>query len=341
LRTAEQKHEPGARPALLWARFPDEASACPACASTRITVLDVIPRISDAHGRLISFVTGCRDCGLLFVNPLRSQAELDQYYGDEGPWARMVEAQRVLGKGRPKIRKPLSARARLLQALEPYVPVRAPPSGAKALDFGCGEGKFLDKLQSYGWDTYGIEPATGAAFPRHHRFESPPQDASFDLVLLHHVLEHIPEPLRLLRVLAGAMREGAILFISLPRLDTLPQHRQFKYCLDGKKHIASYSEVCLSGLLARAGFATTARLDAAELDDALTEGRPLRLRLIATRTLLPVPMPREPLAPAVQALRQYHRARGGIFAPIKHAIPVRLRGAWIDRARRRSKRSRG
>jgi len=326
---------------MIWARFADEASSCPACLSSRITVLDVIPTLRDGHGRLIAFITGCRDCGLLFTNPPRSQEELDQYYADEGPWADVMHARRERGKARPRVRKPLTARDRLLIALAPYVPVDTPPPGARVLDFGCGDGKFLDRLQNRGWETYGIEPAMSVAFSRHRRLEVPPQDASFDFVILHHVLEHVPNPLDLLRQLGGATREGGILFISLPRLDTLPQHGHLKYCLDGRKHLVSFSERCLTGLLARAGFAATARLDARDLDEALTQGEPRRLRLVATRTSAPPPPPHAPLAPAVDALRRHQRIHGGLAASLaRNALPVRLRAAVMDRARQKAKRSR-
>jgi SAM-dependent methyltransferase len=331
------------RRALLWVRFHDEAVACPACASPRIVLLDVIPRVGDTHGRLVSFVTGCRDCGVLFANPLRSQTELDRYYGDRGHWAQVFEArvqrgaQRARARDQQKNGRRLSGRDRILLALEPYVPVSRPPAGAKVLDFGCGDGKFLDKLKLLGWETYGIEPAMSTAFPNHYRLDEPPQDASVDFVLLNHVLEHVPEPLALLRRLAGAMREGGTLFISLPRLDTLPQHGQFKYCLDGRKHLAAYSETCLTGLLARAGFVHTARLDAADLDEAMTKGQPLRLRLVATRTQAPPPLPLEPLAPAVRALREYRRTPAGFLGPVERVWPVRLRAALMARARRRAR----
>jgi SAM-dependent methyltransferase len=325
----------------LWARYADEASACPACQSTRITLLDVIPTLRDARGRLVSFVTGCRDCGLLFTNPPRSQDELDAYYADEGPWAEVMHQRKLRGKARAPARKPLTARDRLLIALEPYVPVNTPRTGAKVLDFGCGDGKFLDRLQDRGWTTYGIEPAMSVAFKRHHRLEVPPQDASVDFVIVHHVLEHIPEPLSLLKELGASMREGGVLFISLPRLDTVPQAGHLKYCLDGRKHLVAFSETCLAGLLARAGCAVTARLDAKELDDALTKGEPRRLRLVATRVGNPPPLPPAPLAPAIAALRHYHRRYDPSSARVSaRVLPVRLRAALMDRTRQRTRRIR-
>jgi SAM-dependent methyltransferase len=216
--------------------------------------------------------------------------------------------------------------------------VFAPPRGARVLDFGCGPGKFLDRLQDAGWETYGIEPSTPAAFARHVRLERPPQDGSFDLVLLNHVLEHVTHPLEILRQLSQALREGGFLFVGVPAVDTLPQHRDFKYCIDGRHHLLCYSQACLRGLLARAGLAAAACLEGPELD-AVTKGQPLRLRLVATRGSAPQAALLSPLTPAMNALAQYRRARG-IADRVRSALPVRMRGALLDRAVERRARER-
>jgi len=333
-----------------WLRLAHEVSACPGCASSRITLLDVfsIPRTPER--RRVAFIGGCYACGLLFANPLPADEQLQRYYSEEGPWAGLraernsgVEAANVRRRGwkkpRPKASLPPRARS-LFNALAPYVPVYAPPPGAKVLDFGCGDGKFLNRLQDYGWETYGIEPSTHAAFPRHGQLISPPQDGTFDFVFLNHVLEHVTTPLDLLRQLAGSLREGGVLFVSVPRVDTLPQHGDLKYCLSGARHVVCFSETCLKGLLARAGFATAGRLDAKELDAAFTEGKPLRLRLVAVRTRRPGPVPDSPLAPAREALARHARARESLTARVRRLLPVRLRGALLGRAADRRVRDR-
>jgi SAM-dependent methyltransferase len=322
----------------LWARFPDEATACPACASRAIRLLDVIPTLRDRKGRMAAFVTGCEDCGLLFSNPQRPQDELDEYYAEAGGWAEQMEGRKMRGRLREKVKKPMTARDRLLIALEPHVPVNTPPPGARVLDFGCGDGKFLDRLQDRGWETYGIEPAMSVAFARHRRLDVPPDDPTFDFVIVHHVLEHVPEPLTLLRQLGRSMRTGAVIFISLPRVDTLPQHRQLKYCLDGKKHLVAFTETCLTGLLARSGCRTVATLDARDLDDALTKGEPRRLRLVAAKSDTPVPLPSDPLKPAICALRAFRRVTGGAGQGGPGVLPIRMRAALLDSSRQRAKR---
>lgn len=324
---------------------------CPGCASSRIRLLDVIAIPRDTKGRRVSFITGCEECGLLFSNPPPTRGELERYYSTEGPWAAAREARTStirakhlarLEKNRPPRRRTgRGAHTLLLGALAEYVPLYAAPPGARVLDFGCGSGnKFLDTLQDWGWQTYGVEPSTSVAFLRHQRLDAPPQDGSFDLVILHHVLEHVAEPLSLLQRLAGSLREDGVLFLSVPRLDTLGQHRDLHYCINGRTHVVCFSETCLQSLLGRAGFAVAARLDQPELDDAETDGKPLRLRLIATRTATPPPPAAAPLAPGLNALRQYASTGRGLAQHVLKRLPVRVRAAWMDRARERSRRRR-
>jgi len=328
---------------MMWLRFPEEASACPACRSRRLTMLDVIPVTRGAKGRRVAFLAGCVDCGLVFTNPMPTEEQQAKYYADEGPYrAHKVEAAEAKRRERKKsgprpITKAPRARDLLLEALTPYVPVNSPPPGAKVLDFGCGDGKMLNRLQDAGWETYGIEPSTSVAFTRHRRLTEPPQDGPFDFVILHHVLEHVRDPLEILKQLGGATREGGRIFISLPGLDTLPLHGNFKYCLDGRKHLMCFSEACLTSLLARAGFATTATIRSKELDAALTDGQPLRLRLIATRASNPGAPPPAPLDAAITALSQFARRRSPLAARARGILPVRMRAALLNRSRERDR----
>lgn len=332
--------------ARWWLTLEHEASSCPACGSPRITLLDVLSIPKSADGNRVAFLAGCRVCGLLFANPMPRREALHQYYQPEGPWAarraermRRIEAVdarwRRSKKTRPKAELPLKSRS-LFNALSPHVPVYEPAPGAKVLDFGCGDGKFLNRFQDLGWETYGVEPSTDAAFSRHHRLLTLPQDGSFDFVFLNHVLEHVDTPLVLLREIASTLRIGGVLFVSVPRLDTLPVHGDRDYCISSRAHVMCFSETCLRGLLARAGFVTAARLDTGELDTLFSEGKPLRLRLVAVRALSPDTFPVEPLAPAVEALARHARATESLGTRVRRLLPVRVRGRLMERAAARS-----
>ena len=333
---------PSADLARFWLRFDDEASACPGCASPRIVPVDVFRIPQDARRRRVRLVTGCRDCGLLFSNPQPLSEQLAAFYGDGGEWA-VSYAERIRWL-ETKTRKNPSGKPRpagsgkrdvLFDAIAPYAPVHAPSAGASVLDFGCGDGKMLDWLQRRGWETYGIEPSIDVAFIRHRRLSSPPQDQRFELIIVNHVLEHTGDPLGLLHQLAGALQDDGALFISVPRLDALPEHGDLRYCVNGKNHPLCFSETCLRGLLARAGLAVTARLDSQELDDAFTQGIPLRLRLLAARAADPPGLPDRPLNPAIRALALHARQQGGFRERARRLLPVRVRAALTAGSRDR------
>ena len=328
--------------ASLWLRIEGEAVACPACGSSRIVLLDVMPHPRKVAGRRVGFVTGCRECGVLFSNPLPTPEQLAQFYGPIGPWAEALSDRfdrlEKRAAARVKRQKPLTLPNRrkrprdyLIEGMNSYLPVLAPAPGSRVLDFGCGDGKLLDSLQARGWTTYGIEPSADHAFLRHQRLDSVPKDASFDLIVLHHVLEHVLRPLDVLHQLAGASRQGGFLSVGVPRLDTLALHGDIRYCINGRLHLACFSETCLRGLLARAGFETIARLDEPGLDQVMTAGVPLRLRLLARRTSRAVPLPRAPLRAALRAWAEYARVRSSRADRLRAILPVRVRAALQER----------
>ena len=112
-------------------------------------------------------------------------------------------------------------------ALNPAILSEWVPPGARVLDVGCGHGYFgrilADRLQSY----FGIDINPNsvrierqAPLPAHVRFEVGDArelpEMEFELVLLVHVLEHLDDPIALLRV---AARLASIAIIEVPDFD--------------------------------------------------------------------------------------------------------------------------
>jgi 2-polyprenyl-3-methyl-5-hydroxy-6-metoxy-1,4-benzoquinol methylase len=325
-------------------RLATERRTCPACESSSIEMLEPLGLYETVEKSRVGFAAGCHACGLLFVNPPPDLHSLQSFYSPEGTWGvthaterrELLErqAQRALeGYRKPNAKR--RSRDFVLDALQRYVPVFDPPAGAAVLDFGCGDGKLLNVLLEIGWATHGIEPSSDVAFLRHTRLDRIPDTPSFDLVLLHHVLEHLPDPFAVMRDLAVAMRPGGVMFISVPRLDTLPRHGDFRYCLNARTHLVSFSEACLRELLARAGLETAGVLDDPMLDAKLTDGVPLRLRLVARKAGAHPPRVERPLVPALDALARYHAK----YTPTEHwferLLPVRTRAFLLDREQRR------
>ena len=196
----------------------------------------------------------------------------------------------------------------------------------------------LDALQESGWDTAGIETAVESAFPRHRRLDAVPDTPAFDLIVANHVLEHVTDPLGLLRRFSGATRIGGFLLIGVPRFDTLPIHRDYKYVINGRAHVTAYTWPCLQGLLARAGWKSLA-----PPPDRVSKGRSghtyARLRVIAQRVEEYVEPARSPAAAARRAVRRYYAdvegrsvferlgwyrlAARGVEARRRHAVRIR------------------
>jgi SAM-dependent methyltransferase len=270
-----------------------ETISCPACAGRRV---NVVPewRLGKDHRAV-----ACSDCGLLFVNPQPPPEVLDAYYAPEGGWQASRE-----DKARPAQSRTKGAAPAMFAALDRFFPASAPPPGSRVFDFGCGSGTWLNSFQDYGWTTAGLEPCSNEAFVRHERLAEIPTDGAFDLVIAYHVLEHLPRPLETLHQLAKALRPGGHCLVSVPRLDRLSVHGDFKYCLHRRNHIVAFTEPCLRGLLARAGMAVVAPLH--ELDERFSKGQPIRMRLLAQKGAVAAvdPDPAAALKPVIEAYVQ-------------------------------------
>ena len=335
---------PGEWPRLTWRRLsqwivyraPGERDDCPACGSRALFDLDVLSLRAARTG----FVCACDGCGLVFSNPLPTPDDLSQFYSPAGAWG--IERRDVSDEAVQASTRAGGAWTHMFDPIRQEVDVMAPPPGARVLDFGCGEGKLLDQLQRCGWETWGIEPALDHAFRRHRRLEAVPERATFDLIVLMQVLEHVANPLQLLRQLAGACRIGGHLLVGVPRFDTLPRHRDYRYVLNGRVHITAYTWACLRTLLARAGWAAVAP-PPDEIGKGGGRRTTSRLRVLARRvdgtvegTAAEVEWPADE---ARAAVRTYY-ARGDSRPLLARAGLLRLAARQADITRRRAKAAR-
>ena len=159
--------------------------------------------------------------------------------------------------------KNLRARAfyhRLEDVLLPWLP---PP--ARALDVGCGAGQILRELRRAGWDAEGVEWDPGAARVAERSTgcrvwvgdfaELPLPESCYDLVLLSHVFEHLPEPGRALRSLTRLLRPGGRLVLTFPNGASLGSrtYRDCWFAWDPPRHLVIPSARALRRLARDAG----------------------------------------------------------------------------------------
>jgi SAM-dependent methyltransferase len=133
-----------------------------------------------------------------------------------------------------------------------------PPS---VLDCGAGEGHLVHALRAMGVHTCGVEPSAAgrAAARRRYGLELHARvsevSGRFDLVTLVHVLEHVTDPVALLRDLAPRLRPNGVLFIEVPHAGSVDmwRPRRRREILDLPFHLYHFVPVTLSRIVERAG----------------------------------------------------------------------------------------
>ncbi len=134
----------------------------------------------------------------------------------------------------------------------------------RALDIGCGLGVFPAALAASGWDCLGIEPdARAVSFLRQYvgidarcgDFISMAPDASYDLVSLNKVLEHVSDPVTMLARAGDWLSKRGVIYVELPDAEAAladsPTREEFFI-----EHYAAYSAASLAMLAWQAGLRT-------------------------------------------------------------------------------------
>ena len=134
-------------------------------------------------------------------------------------------------------------------------------AGLRVLDVGCGRGVLLHGFKEAGADVLGIE-REGAGFDQIDGIENLSLDdlleagRRFDLIVIWHVLEHLPDPVDCLRKCRQLLVDGGSLFIEVPNFASF-QSRLFKsnwFHLDLPRHLFHFTPGSLQKQLNAEGF---------------------------------------------------------------------------------------
>jgi SAM-dependent methyltransferase len=104
--------------------------------------------------------------------------------------------------------------------------VRCQFTGKSILEIGCGKGRFLKLMRDQGFSVVGIDPAYEGDDPNvvKKKFSSS-LGMTGEAIILRHVLEHIPNPIRFLISIAEANGGKGLIYIEVPCLDWISDHR--------------------------------------------------------------------------------------------------------------------
>ena len=194
----------------------------------------------------------CANCGFVYVNPRLSDRELKRFYESSDMYWSAQDSAQVRGLLKKKFDDELAR-------IERHIPK------GRVLDVGCAAGVFLYHARARGWQVAGAEHSKGAReylkselgmeqiYPGELTKLKP---RSFDLVTMHQVLEHSPNPDRMVAQGGRLLREGGLLFISVPNTKGITGRIMGQECghYVGDVHLSYFSRKDLRVLLERNGF---------------------------------------------------------------------------------------
>jgi len=216
--------------------------------------------VEDIKGKTYSY-RRCYKCNVVFINPFPTMQQLekaysDSYYGSEDNEkfsnSFVVEVISYFSKRRAK---------RLSKKLSP---------NAKIMDFGCGNGRFLEHLSdmNMNYQLHGLEIDTKAALRANKRLNGKAwihtvseldmhfSSNSFDAITCIHVFEHTLTPANLLNDFSKLIKPGGKLMIVIPNIKSI-QYKVFKekwFHIDPPRHIHFYYPALLTSEMQSRGF---------------------------------------------------------------------------------------
>lgn len=192
----------------------------------------------------------CSGCGLVYVanfSPDGVSYRGDDYFVRKNEYVRHWEEFCVHFE-------------RLLDKIE-----RFKPQGV-LLDVGAGVGILLHVAGRRGFITRGVEVSEWAsAYARDERKldvvagtleEAAFPDSHFDVIVINHVLEHVPDPLSLLREARRILKDDGVIVAGVPNIGSIMAGilRERWPSLRPEEHIWHFSPITLRRLIRKAGF---------------------------------------------------------------------------------------
>jgi SAM-dependent methyltransferase len=244
----------------LDAFFEPRCDDCPLCGSTALELLLRTPDMNQAKPGEFC-LDRCRACGHVFQNPCLTPAGLDFYYRDFYDGLGEDHAELVFGAGVPSYR----GRAELVEG------VAAEPR--RWLDVGAGHGHFcllarsiwpkttfdglemaasIDEAARRGW----VDTGWRGAFPA----LAPELAGAYDVVSMHHYLEHTRAPLAELDAARTVLEPGGLLLIEMPDASSWLGRRLGRFWAPWlqPQHLHFLTVERLTALLEERGFTTLA-----------------------------------------------------------------------------------
>lgn len=269
----------------------EDVQVCPICRSDNYLLLyrslrDTTFEVAPGKWNLMK----CNDCGTLFLNPRPTLASIgrayENYYTHASSTPNMVPSKPTLRLGlwngyinrafgyhlRPEypigypLMRMMPYRRLLNDRIFRSITLPRNTPHPRLLDVGCGSGQFLNFIQKLGWEGYGIDTDSKAIAAANQLQLHVANTALlpdtfpsrfFDAITMNHVIEHVHDPISLLKICHKILKPSGILWIATPNALSL-SHKKFGRHwrgIESPRHVVLFTPKSLRIALQHAGFA--------------------------------------------------------------------------------------
>ena len=229
------------------------ARKCPVCGGSS---RERLYRQSFADVKKVSFLKGydvvvCKRCGFGYADGIPSQQAFNRYYERQSKYENLSSA---------------SSRSRQdsLENGRRFIKSFVNDTGISVLEIGCGAGDFLRHLKDSGFtDLTALEPSQSAVDSLLRKsgikamtgtLSKTETNATFDLVVLITVLEHVVALYSAIKNLSHLLGSSGLLFIRVPDACRFPDFDDSPFQQFSPEHINYFSTVSARNLLVRHGY---------------------------------------------------------------------------------------
>jgi SAM-dependent methyltransferase len=201
----------------------------------------------------------CRHCRLIRTSPVLNNHELSRYYDTEyygssnGKFNSLVERWTIWSNNR--------LANSILRTVNTF---KENKEKLKVLDIGCGRANLLNAFARNGCMCFGVERSD---FPgdnstnsitvfKENFIDIKIEKASFDVVILWHVLEHLANPKEVLAKAQSILKPHGQLVIAVPNYGSLQRKLFGKHWfhLDLPRHLFHFNNDSLRSMISASGF---------------------------------------------------------------------------------------
>ena len=193
----------------------------------------------------------CLSCGLLFTEPRPDADHIGKYYQSEEYYSHQENTKGFIPRVYESVKK-VNLKRKVKMATAGL------PTGT-ILDIGCGVGDFIHEMERSGWSCSGIEPSDDAQAIARKRVKarlckpdelSTLPDASFDLITMWHVLEHVDNLHEEVNHLYRLLKKGGRILIAVPNFQSADsQHyKEFWAAYDMPRHLYHFCKESINNI---------------------------------------------------------------------------------------------